>query len=172
MLAEYFDVPATTLGVAQIHAEQVTGEDRRLVAAGAGAHFEIQVCLVARILRQQQQLQLTVEVEQPLFQPPHVVDGHLAQLGVVQHGAGFRQLAFGLSVLAQRAGDRFELGIFLRELAETGVVGVHVGLRQQPADFLVALGQYFELAADRWGHGSSDDGRGKRGGQAGLRRGE
>ncbi len=114
MLAEYFDMPATTLGVAQVHAEQVTGKDRRLVATGAGAHFEIQVCLVTRVLRQQQQLQLAVQFEQPLLQPPHVVGGDLAQLGVVQHRAGLGQLAFGPIVLAQRPGDRFELGIFLR----------------------------------------------------------
>src|SRR5690606_41602754 len=43
------------LGVAAVHAEQVAGEDRRLVAAGAGAHFQEQVGLVARVARHQQQ---------------------------------------------------------------------------------------------------------------------
>ncbi len=36
---------------------QVAGEDGRLIAAGAGAHFQVDVALVARILGQQQQRQ-------------------------------------------------------------------------------------------------------------------
>ena len=42
------DPPALAFGVARVHAEQVAGEDRRLVAAGAGAHFQVQVAIVAR----------------------------------------------------------------------------------------------------------------------------
>ena len=38
--------------------KQVAGKDRRLVAAGAGAHLQEDVLVVARILRQQQQAQL------------------------------------------------------------------------------------------------------------------
>ena len=36
----HLDLPALALGVARVHAEQVAGEQRRLVAAGAGADFE------------------------------------------------------------------------------------------------------------------------------------
>jgi hypothetical protein len=42
-------------GVALVHAEQVAGEQRRLVAAGAGADFEDGVALVHRVLGQQLQ---------------------------------------------------------------------------------------------------------------------
>ena len=59
-LADRLDLPALRFGVAAVHAQQVAGEDRRLVAAGAGADFEKDVALVARIARQQQPLQFAV----------------------------------------------------------------------------------------------------------------
>ena len=43
-------LPALALGVARVHAEQVAGEKRRFVAAGAGAHLEEGVALVVRVL--------------------------------------------------------------------------------------------------------------------------
>ena len=50
------DPPAARGGIALIHAEQVAGEQRRLVAAGAGADFEDGVLVVGGILGQQQDL--------------------------------------------------------------------------------------------------------------------
>src|SRR6185437_4554753 len=40
VFAEDLDMPAAAFRVAQVHAEQVAGENRRLVATAAGAHFE------------------------------------------------------------------------------------------------------------------------------------
>ena len=57
-----FQLPALALGVARVHAEQVAGEDRRLVAAGAGAHFQEDIAFVARILRNQQQAERALPV--------------------------------------------------------------------------------------------------------------
>ena len=45
---EDVDLPALALGVARVHAEQIAGEQRRFVAAGAGADFEDHVLLVVR----------------------------------------------------------------------------------------------------------------------------
>ena len=50
-------------GIALIHAEELGGEQRRLLAAGAGADFEDRVALVVRVLGQQRQLD-------PLLQSP------------------------------------------------------------------------------------------------------
>ena len=55
-------LPALALGIARVHAEQVAGEDRRLVAAGAGAHFQVDVAFVARVLRDQVRQQFGVEL--------------------------------------------------------------------------------------------------------------
>ena len=50
-----FGFPALFGGVALIHAEQVAGEQRGLVAAGAGANFEDGVVIVHRIFRDQRE---------------------------------------------------------------------------------------------------------------------
>ena len=49
---EHLEAPAAQRGVALVHAEQLGGEQRRLVAAGAGADFEDRVALVVLVLRQ------------------------------------------------------------------------------------------------------------------------
>ena len=41
-----FDFPAVFGGIALVHAKQIASEQRRLVAAGAGADFEDDVALV------------------------------------------------------------------------------------------------------------------------------
>ena len=53
-----FGLPALLGGVALVHAEQVAGEQRGLVAAGAGADFEDGVVLVHRVLGQQREADL------------------------------------------------------------------------------------------------------------------
>ena len=55
---QHLDLPALALGVARVHAEQVRREQRRLVAAGAGADFEHDVLRVVGILRNEEDLQL------------------------------------------------------------------------------------------------------------------
>ena len=52
------DLPALQVGVARIHAEQVAGEERRLVAAGAGANFEDGALLVRLVAGQQHDAQI------------------------------------------------------------------------------------------------------------------
>ena len=54
---EDFDAPALQLGVALIHAEEIAGKERRLVAAGSGAHFENGALLVGGILGQKRESQ-------------------------------------------------------------------------------------------------------------------
>ena len=39
-LADNFRFPAENIGIARIHAKQITGEKRRFIAARAGAHFD------------------------------------------------------------------------------------------------------------------------------------
>jgi hypothetical protein len=63
-LAEHLHFQPLALRVAAVHAEQVSGEDRGLVAAGAGADFEEHVRRVVRVARQEQRLQpLTARVQ-------------------------------------------------------------------------------------------------------------
>ena len=54
------DAPAVQRGIALIHAEEIAGEQRRLVAAGAGADFQDGALFVGGVLGQQRELQLLV----------------------------------------------------------------------------------------------------------------
>ena len=53
-LREHLHLPAMEVGVALVHAEEIAGEERRLVAAGAGADFEDGALLVGRVLGEEQ----------------------------------------------------------------------------------------------------------------------
>src|SRR3989454_11083488 len=55
------DLPALALGVLRVHARQVRGEQRGLLAARAGADLDEDVLLVVGIARQEQALQLVLE---------------------------------------------------------------------------------------------------------------
>ena len=65
--ADDFGLPAALLGVSAIHAEEVGGEQRRLVAACAGPHFQDRALLVGGVLREKMHAQLLQEA------PPAVV---------------------------------------------------------------------------------------------------
>ena len=59
--AERLDLPSMAFGVAGVHAEQIAGEQRRLLAAGAGADLEDDVLVVVGIARREQHLELLFE---------------------------------------------------------------------------------------------------------------
>src|SRR3546814_19122433 len=71
-------------------AQQVAGEDRRLVAAGAGADLQVQVALVARVARHQQRHQRGVEFGQARIDGGDFLVGQFAQFGI-----GLRRLRGG-----------------------------------------------------------------------------
>ena len=82
VLGEDLDSPALALGVARVHAEQVAGEDRRLVATGAGADLEEHVAAVVGVLGQQHALQAGLQLDQLLAGLGDLFLGHLAQVRV------------------------------------------------------------------------------------------
>ncbi len=81
------------LGKARVHAEDLRGEQRGLVAAGAGADFQDDVLLVVGILGQQQQLQVFFDLRQPLFELRQLILRHGAnvRVGLGQHGLAHRR---------------------------------------------------------------------------------
>jgi hypothetical protein len=116
---DHFHLPALRRGIALIHPEQVAREDRRLVAAGSGAHFENRVLVVGGILGQQQDadvmlhlLDLCVEVRPLGFR--HV--RHLAAR--LDHVGQVAALVIGLLQHPRRLGCGLQVGIFLGHLHE------------------------------------------------------
>ena len=77
----HLDPPALAFGVARVHAEQVAGEDRRFVAAGAGAHFQVQAAVVAGVLRHQLREQFAFQLLQAVGGGVDLVVGQFAQFG-------------------------------------------------------------------------------------------
>jgi hypothetical protein len=146
------ELPAPALGVARVHAEQVAGEDRRFVTAGAGAHFQIEIALVARIARDQEQAQAAVQFGDARFDGGNFFFCQRAHFRIVAQCLRRGEIVQRLRVFAQCGGDRFELRVFFRERAKARVVGQHRWLGEQAADFLVAFGQGFELTAQAGRH--------------------
>jgi len=82
IVREHFDLPALALGVPRVHAEQVTREDRRFVAARAGADLEENIRFIARIARDQQLRELDVLEIQSRLQVTHLVGRKVAHVGI------------------------------------------------------------------------------------------
>ena len=78
----HLDLPALQRGEALIHAEQVAGEQRGLVAAGAGADFEHDAALVHRVLRQQRDADLLLQRHALLLERGPLDFRKLAHLGI------------------------------------------------------------------------------------------
>ncbi len=149
-LAENLDLPALGFRVAPIHTEQVSGEDRRLVAARAGTDFEKNVAVVLRILRDQQPLQFEFIGREPRLQGKDFL---------ASHGLGFRirirgdflrcrQIRLQCGELAIAFDQGLQPGILHRQLAKLILAPNDARIRQEPADFLESLVELLEFAPD------------------------
>ena len=155
-LAEHLDLPALALGVARVHAEQVAGEDRGFVAAGAGADLEEDVAVVARVLRDEQPRELERLGLEPGVHVLQFLLGERAHLGV---GAARQLLRGGALRLEAAEGaearrDRLEPRVLHGQVAEAGAAADHLGVGEQPAHLLEALDGLLEPAPDRVLHPS------------------
>ncbi len=153
--AQNLDAPTLGFGITRVHAEQVAGKDGGLVAAGAGADFQEDMAVVLRILRHQQALQLEF-----LGRDPRREVGEL----FLAHGPGFRvrarrELAGEAEVALERDeasiafDERAQSRVLHRQFTELVLTRNHARVREQAADFLESLVQFFELAPDGVFHG-------------------
>lgn len=77
--------PATRLGVAAVHAEQIPGKQCRFVTAGPGADFHERVAFVVRIFWQQKHLKLLLHLLRTRFRILQLFLRHLAHFRIVEH---------------------------------------------------------------------------------------
>ena len=119
------DLPALALGKTRVHAKEVAGKQRRLVATGSGANFQKNVALVVGVLGQQQALQLALDLRQTLFGRRHLGLGEFLHFRVGEHLLRRLQIVVGLPPLRVERDHRTELGVLARELA----VLIHVARR-------------------------------------------
>jgi hypothetical protein len=116
---DHLDLPALLGGIALVHAKQIAGEQRCLVAAGAGTDFEDDVALVHRILRQQGEANLLLERGSPRFQRRLLARHQAAHLGIgrgiVQEGGKTIELAGHATIGLDGRHHRPKLGELARQ---------------------------------------------------------
>ena len=139
--ADDLALPAPGFRIAQVHAQQIAGKQRRLVAAGAGADFQKDVATVVRVGRQQQVLQFGFNVGQALLELGQLLAGQFAQLRIVAGCQGLRlfERGQGVQVTPVAVGGGRQLGMLARQ---GGVALAVVGqgrVREQHGQLLVPL---------------------------------
>ena len=144
-----FVAPALALDVFGVHAQQVAGEDRRLVAARAAADLDDGILRVLGVLGYEQQLDLLLHRRERRFEFGDLAAGHLAHLLVAVVGQdvlGFGQVGQCRAVAFGGLDDRFQLLVILGELYELFHVGDHFGVGEFLSRLLVFEFQAVETA--------------------------
>ena len=126
---EHVELPALTFRVLAVHAEQLGGEQRRLVAARAGADLEHDVLLIVRILGDEQDLELGQEAVAARHERLELLVRQVAHVGVAAGGQFLRLRDFlgHRLVFPERLDDRLDLRQRLRVLPVGGRIALHLG---------------------------------------------
>jgi hypothetical protein len=140
-----------------VHREEVAGEERRLVAAGAGANFEDGALLVRRVLRQEHQAQFACGLLDLLLRERPLLFREAAHLrihgGIVDHGLEAAEV-LELRLIGT---DRADHGIELRELAGEGHkgFGFRPGIQGRGDDVVARQDGVQAFGGGSDGHGQS-----------------
>ena len=118
----HLDLPALLGGIALVHAEQVAGEQRGLVAAGAGADFEDGVALVHRVFGQQREADFLFEraraVRRAPASRPRPARASRRRSRIGEHRVEVGDFGAGRAIGLDRLDHRVEFGEFARQLDE------------------------------------------------------
>jgi hypothetical protein len=111
---EHLHAPALRFRVARVHAEEFAGEERRLVAAGAGADLDDHVLLVVRVLGDQQEFQFALHGFPPRCECVLFIVRHLLHLRFVRFDEQLLRLL-------QAFLDFLPLAIFRHDFRKLGI---------------------------------------------------
>ena len=145
--AHDLDGPPPRLRVPQVHAQEVPGEERRLLAARAGPDLEERVAVVGRVHRNEQGAELALHRVARRLRLAQLVPRQLADLRVrvPQHLARRLDRVDRAAVTAVAVRDGVQIGQLLRERAKAGLVRDDAGVGEQPAQLLPAPRDRLEL---------------------------
>ncbi len=146
----HVDLPALRLGVADVHAHHLGGEERRFVAAGAGPDLDEDVLVVVGVLRLEEDLDLALEQWLLRLELGNLHFGELAHVVVgAEH----------LPCVAQALADVLELAVLGDHVLDLGdglhglAIGRHVRGHGRIADLrlklVVALFDFVEFLVHR-----------------------
>ena len=147
------DPPAIALGVARVHPAEAAGEERRLVAARAGADFDEDIALVVRVLRQQHALQVAFERGHSRRGLGVLLVGKGLHFRIARHLAGRGEVAFRPLVIAESRDDGLDLGPLAVERPVAIEVAHDLRRGEHGVELREAMRQRFELGAQRGFHG-------------------
>ena len=109
--ADRLDLPALLGGIALVHAEQVRREQRRFVAAGAGADFEHRRARIGAVARQHGDREAVLGLGQLAAQLGQLLVGQRLHLRILAQRRQLGDLGAHLAHLARRLRHRLQLGI-------------------------------------------------------------
>ena len=138
----HLEAPAVALGVHAVHPEQLGGEERRLVAAGAGADLEHDVLLVVRILRDEQDLHLADQRRRGARSATSAPPGRDRACRRRRPSASSSVSAMSRTTVLysrKRSIERLDLGQRLGVLPVLGRLALHLARAEQPHQLFVAL---------------------------------
>src|SRR5947209_7868403 len=143
----YFKFPALRLAVPRVHAKNLGREQRCLIAAGSGADFEHHVLFVVRILRQQQDLELLLDLEFFRFELGHLLLRHRPELavGILKHGPGLRKTVLDLLPLSIFGDYLGNLALGFGDVAVLVRIADHGRIGHLASELVEALFKLFEL---------------------------
>jgi len=168
VLRDDFHLPAIAFGEPAVHAEEIAGEQRRLVAAGTRADFEKDVPLVVGILGQQLLLQIHFQRRETVARRADFVFRESAHFGIGRHFLGDTDVVLALAIGAIEFDHRLDLRVFAREPAiRLHVVG-HVFGRKQTIQFIEAGRELRELRSNTRFHRNPGNETGRRAGYSGA----
>ena len=138
------------LGVAQVHPQQLGGEELRLVAARAGPDLQDHALLVVGVARQQQHAEPFDQLGLARLQPSDLVLGQVVHLLVarVAHLQRLGQLLADRAEVAPGGDDGLDLGHLLAQALERGRVRRRLGLEQLGVHGVVLGRDLDELGVD------------------------
>ena len=129
--AVYLVFPAFAFRIFGVHAQQVAGEEGRLVASRAAAYLHDSVLLVLRVFGNEQQFDFLFEPVDGGFEFRHLLAGHFAQVFILFVGEDVLRLAQVVhrrAVPFARLDDGLQLLVLLVELHEFLHVAYHFGV--------------------------------------------
>ena len=141
-----FDLPALPLGVFDIHAEQVAGEQSRFVPARARSDFDDRAALVGGVLGQERDLNALGHRFRFRFDGGKLGFGHGAHVRVEIRLTQQRREIRALLFLGLEGLDRRDHRLELVELArQRGILRAGRALGEASGDFLVAAEDEIEI---------------------------
>ncbi|EKD59702.1 MAG: hypothetical protein ACD_54C01183G0001 [uncultured bacterium] len=120
LLFENLEGPAHFFGIALIHPQQISGEQRGFIATRAGADFEDRRAGVGGVFRQKRNLQPRFHFRDAGFQARQFIFGQFAHFRIGQHDFSFGQIIERAAISGDLIGHRLQIGIFARQCGDLG----------------------------------------------------